>query len=122
MVKLQKRILRIIFDQPFRAHTNELFLRSKILKLQDVHSFLLSQFIYKNLSKFENISSQAYVTRQSSSLRPSFQRLALAQKSIYYAAPTAWNLIPLDIRQLECFRRFKIELRNYYLSSYSLDR
>ena len=49
---LQKRVIRMICSEHFLAHTNELFYRTKILKLQDLHKFVLSTFFYKNSSIF----------------------------------------------------------------------
>ena len=45
--------------------------------------------------------SNRYVTRQTSDLRPEYQRLSLTQKSIFYAGPSAWNNLPLEIRNIE---------------------
>ena len=116
--KTSKKIVRIIFKQPFRAHTNELFLNAKILKLFDVHLYFLCQFVFKNGNLFSSNINLNYETRNSDNLRPQFQRLGLTQKSIMYAAPKAWNSIPSDIRNLENFETFKKELKLFFISKY----
>ena len=37
---LQKKIIRVITNQPFLAHTNHLFYNSKILKVHDIYIYL----------------------------------------------------------------------------------
>ena len=119
MVKLQKKVLRIIHDKPPRTHTNSLFLESEILKLPDIHPYFLCQFVHRNPSLFTSFgNSHSYTTRNTNNLRPVFQRLDLTQKSIYFAAPTIWNLVPVDIRNIENFDDFKKNLKNYFLSKY----
>ena len=46
LIKLQKKIIGIIHSQPFRAHTNSLFLSSTILKLVDIHQYFLCLFVF----------------------------------------------------------------------------
>ena len=44
---LQKRAIRIIDKQAFRAHTTPIFKELRILKLEDIYSFNLGKLIYQ---------------------------------------------------------------------------
>ena len=48
---LQKRAIRIIYNADFRAHTNNLFLNDKTLKIKDLYIFQLGQLMYKLSTK-----------------------------------------------------------------------
>ena len=118
MFVLQKRVIRVIHGLNSRAHTEELFFDSKILKLKDLNFYFLGQHVYKNFDSFMSDHVTGYMTRQNSDLRPMYQRLSLTQKSIYYAAPSAWNHIPRNIRSLDKIEEFKIELKNFCVNKY----
>ena len=46
ILKLQKRAVRIILKAPFLAHTNPLFLKLKVLKINDVCKLRIATFMY----------------------------------------------------------------------------
>ena len=43
---LQKKVIRIITGSEYLAHTNDLFLKAKILKLFDLHEYLLLLYFF----------------------------------------------------------------------------
>ena len=47
----KKRAIRIINNAEFRAHTNNLFLKNKVLKIKDLYIFQLGQLMYKLINK-----------------------------------------------------------------------
>ena len=47
---LQKRIIRIICNAPIRFHTDPLFFENNLLKIKDLYSFQLGQFMYQHNS------------------------------------------------------------------------
>ena len=120
LVVLQKRALRIISGVGFVDHTDPLFLSLKILKLRDIHQFILCQFMFK-IMKSDGIETvyHGYKTRQDSDIRPSFCRLVSSQRCSSFSAPKAWNNIPLPIRfvsDIECFKR---KLKAHFIDSYN---
>ena len=119
MFVLQKKVIRVIHGLGSREHTEEHFLNSKILKLKDLNFYFRCQYVYRNFDSFASDHVTPYVTRQNANLRTSFQRLALTQKSIFYAAPSAWNSVPLSIRNLDDVENFKRELRTFLLEKYN---
>ena len=85
-ITLQKRILRIINNSEFLAHTNPLFKKNNILKLPDVHNFILAQYMFKrkqcNDAMFQRIHE--YDTRGGDDAQQAFQRLTQTQRSVYF--------------------------------------
>jgi hypothetical protein len=46
---LQKKIIRIVTNSDYLAHTDPLFRQTSILKLEDIHKFLLGQYMHGRL-------------------------------------------------------------------------
>ena len=115
LVVLHKRVIRLVSNSSFRAHTNNLFLSLGILKLQELHESRLTVYVYKNLGKFTTFDTN---TRGSSNLRPEFQRLRLCQHSVNFSGPNCWNSLPADVKSIGSILRFKKSVKNHLLSRY----
>ena len=48
-VVLQKKAMRIIAHAPYNAHTNDLFLRFRLLKLDDIYKTQVGTYMFKEL-------------------------------------------------------------------------
>ena len=59
---LQKRVIRIITDSSYLAHTDPLFHQTGILKACDIHKFLLLSYFFKHRDDFPS-SNVVYNTR-----------------------------------------------------------
>ena len=120
LMLLQKKIIRIITNSDYLAHTNLLFYRTGILKLTDLHSYELCLYMFRKL-KLEPAepSLYPYATRGRDDILPAFQRLSLTQRSLLYSAPQAWNRLPVELRNLEIsYSLFKKRVKGYFLSLY----
>ena len=117
---LQKRAVRILSNSDYLAHTTPLFLSSKILKLEDIHKFLVVQYVFKNFDKF-SVRESSYGSRRAGDLIPQFQRLKITQNSINFFGPKVWNSLPVNIRSCNSFFRFKNLVKEHFLNKYSLD-
>ena len=119
VVILQKKIIRIISNVHFTHHTNDLFRNNNILKFQDIHFFVLCNFMFKNLNLavFHSRSSH-YNTRSENMLTSSFHRLSLTQHSIYFTGPIIWNSLPDSIKSSREFNVFRSLVKKYLIDSY----
>ena len=117
VVRLQKKIIRIITNQNYLAHTDPLFSCTKILKFKDIHSFLVCQYVHKNFESFP-VATHSFRTRSRGRLISEFQRLNVTQQSIKYIGPTEWNRLPENLRQIEKFSVFKSELKKFLIGKY----
>ena len=125
---LQKKALRIIFNTPARSHTNHLFLKNKILKIKDLYSFQLGQFMYNYNnnslpSAFDsmfpkNQSFHNYPTRRSNEFHLPLLRTLLAQNTFIYTGPQYWNSLNNEIRGARSLSTFKNKLKKMILQSY----
>jgi hypothetical protein len=98
LILLQKRIVRLISDETYLAHTNPLFNQNKILKLADIHNYTLALHVFKSVQSGTVVNEyHDYNTRQTNDRRPIFQRLTLSQHSPSYTAPHVWNSLPENI-------------------------
>ena len=117
---LQKKLIRIITGSEYLAHTNPLFASTKILKITDIHKFIILQHMYKSSNFLLHRSDiHSYSTRSSNDIQPEFQRLSCCQKSIYFAGPILWNSLNSEIRNLQSFNHFKSALKQHFVSQYS---
>ena len=114
---LQKKAVRIICNESYLAHTNELFLKCKILKFADIRKYLLCLYYYQNKSKF-SVVDHPYMTRNRMQAQPEFQRLKLTQRSIHFAAPHAWNELPDFLKDLKSSFSFKRQLKHFFICTY----
>lgn len=116
---LQKRVIRIITGEEYRAHTSLLFYRTKILKINDLNKYFLGLHMYK-LKMQDNLPTvtHGYCTRQRDQIAPTFQRLTLTQHSVNYLGPHFWNSLPGDIKNHPNLTSFKSALKNYLIKSY----
>ena len=115
---LQKRLIRIITKESYLAHTPPLFHKTKILRISDVHKFVIAQMGFHSDLVSNHLPIHSYSTRNSHLLRPEFQRLKICQNSISYELPSLWNSLPNHLKQIDKFNRFKFELKEYLISSY----
>ena len=128
--KLQKRAVRIILNAQYTAHSKPLFYKLNILNIYDICLSYTVQFTYKSLnhllptrynSYFMPLKDlHLYYTRNSKSNL----FLLNAQKScrinsLRVRAPKLWNSLPVSIRNIPTFKRFKSSLKIHLLSYYN---
>jgi exonuclease III len=116
---LLQKIIRIVTNSEYLLHTDPLFHRTGILKVTDIHKFLLCQYVFKSLAGNQNINPlHNHFTRNRNNIIPVFQRLALTQHSVSFASAQIWNEIPNEVKSAPNLTIFKRELKNYFISKY----
>ena len=115
---LQKKVIRLICSEPYLSHTNNLFFKSKILKVHDVYKFMLCLYFHQNRTSFHSFS-HSHFTRNRNQIVPEFERLTLSQRSVYYACPIAWNDLPEYLKNIRSYSNFKFNLKNFLVSKYT---
>ena len=115
---LQKKVVRIITKSRYLAHTDPLFKKMEILKINELYEFHLALYAYVNRNNF-NYASHSHETRNRSDSQPAFNRLNLTQRSLSYAAPDILNSLPLSIRNSPSIGSFKRECKTYLLARYA---
>jgi len=105
LIKLQKRALRIISSVNYRAHTHDLFVKHKILKLPQIYMLCVLCFMfkfYKNMlpSVFNSLFSMnvnVYNTRQENNLYVPRGKTAAIYNTIRFKGVHMWNLYHKEI-------------------------
>ena len=119
LVLLQKKIIRILTSSSYLSHTEPLFSRTKILKLNDLYRLYLGIYMFKKkLNNSIVYPSHSYLTRYNLNAVPTFQRLSRCQNSLTFVGPKQWNLIPDNIRNSSSLSSFKNQYRQLLLSKY----
>ena len=116
---LQKRVIRIINNAAFQAHTDPLFFSNGILKIHDIHKLNIGLYMYDHEMLNQLTRSHSYNTRGSSDLLPGQARLTLTLNSILVVGPNIWNSIPEDIKNSPSRNCFKFKYKRHLLSFYS---
>ena len=116
---LQKRAVRIINNKTIMFPTNNLFFSNLILKLSDVHKLKLGVHMFRNQNMEIFKINHDYITRFRNNSNPSFQRLTITQRSLFYSGAITWNGIPHNIRSLENLNSFKKLYKSYLISTYT---
>ena len=124
--KLQKRVVRIISNVTYCAHTEPLFIQLKIMNIFDLYKFRLALFMYSCYHKLlplslcryflPNSAIHSYSTRFKDDLHMPKVRIALSQKSLHYAGPRLWNALPPALKLCRSINIFKRSYRKILMN------
>ena len=132
LFKLQKRVVRIICNEEYLAHTDPLFRACGIIKLNDLYTYFISIFTYKSkhrlfpssFDKQTNLSFHipnpiTHNTRLANSLviHTPFCRTSLRQKTVQFQSKKIYNdfLVPLGLINLPSIFSLKKSLKSILL-------
>ena len=115
----QKRTIRTITGAGYRDHSNPLFQRLKLLKIQDIYHFHLGVHMFHAARARGEYPTQSYIeTRGSNDARSTYHRLSTTQHAVSYAGPAFWNRLPPNLRSINSLIRFRKSLKEHLLSQY----
>ena len=124
---LQNRIIRIITNLKYDAHTAPLFYKYNILKLDQINILQMGLFMYSVNSKstptaFQDMfikSSQihSYSTRQSNNFRSEQCRTNIKKFTVVCQGLNYWNSLPDDLKSKPTLSSFKSNLKKYLITS-----
>ena len=118
LFRIQKKVIRIITNSDFLAHTRPLFKDTKVLNLFDLNKYQIAIYTY-NLLHNQNIEiTHNYPTRTRDNLRIPIHSLTLFKHSLAYLGPKTWNSIPSQIKNLRTIHSFKKQFKNHMLAGY----
>ena len=119
LLLMQKKVVRIIYNETYLAHTSKLFHDSAILKINDIFKFNVALFMFKNrnLPLFHNFHQ--HDTRNRNNLVPVFHRLSQTQRSLSFLGPATWNSLPQNLKEIRSEHTFKRELKKYLILGYA---
>lgn len=139
LITLQKRIVRIIFKLPHLEHTNNYFIKGKMLKLNDLiylntckemHKIYYNKINSKMKPKSvdpENLMKQNYQNnfqinpRHPENLKVNYSRTRLRANSFEIKGIRHWNLLNNDIKQIKGIKKFSSKLKKKLITSYEIN-
>ena len=118
---LQKRAIRILSNSDYLAHTNPLFFRNRVLKLDDISLYCTCIYVFRNFDVDSSHVTHTHNTRSSHNLRPNFRRLDSSRRSLDFVGPRCWNNLPANLQNINNPHSFKTNLKDYLISTYNSD-
>ena len=127
--KLQKRAVRFITQSKYLAHTDPIFIKLNLLKIQDIFKLNQLKLYYKYLIKslpdyFQNLNftrQSRYNTRRCDDLTSIKVNHVFATKCISHNIPNLINQLPNEIRDkfhTHSFSGFVLYTRKYFIKMY----
>ena len=120
IVTLHKRMVRLMKDADFLAHTNPLFIELNILKFEDIYKYFTSIFMFKAINEGKFCTEHTLNTRNRDLAQSEYHRTTQGQQSLSFMGPKVWNEIPLEIRNIKNLATFKRKLKKHYINNYEL--
>ena len=129
IVLLQKKIIRIMTFSKFDAHTNPIFHKLKLLKINEIIKLYIAIFMYQYVQGMLPNAFDSFFTTTNSmhdystrlALKSTFHlpkiRTNFGKFSIRYFGSKVWNGIEDSLKSLTFFR-FKRQLKESYLKLY----
>ena len=127
LLLLQKRAVRTICcPGDFLAHTDHLFRRLGMLKIEDLFKYFLSIYMYKITHRLTpHILSEiiamhqhthVYNTRTCNAhIRTPQFALSCAQRVLSFSCPKRYNSLPSNLKEISNIKRFKLKLKQHIL-------
>ena len=124
---LQKKVIRILTNSEFHAHTSPLFKALGILKLNDIYALQVLLLMKKTITLKEptnllkDISEQQPIHNYPSrnkKLRTPFCRIEKCKNMLSYQCVNHWNKIPVAIKEKNNLVTFKNEYIKFVINHY----
>ena len=124
---LQKRVVRILTNSEYLAHTDTLFIQLKILVIYKLSALYICKFMFLyhhnmlpawfNDLFVTNNQIHCHGTRSAYNYRSHTCRTSIKKFTILFLGPNIWNSLPLNITTIVSISSFKSHLRDYLLHS-----
>lgn len=118
----QKKLIRILSNNNLYDHTNPIFSRLNLLKLQDIIQYQTATFVYRSLNTYKiNTGFHAMThnihTRQANNLKLPLCKTSHAQQCVLTQGSKLWNSLSYETRNAS-LNSFKLILKKQFISSY----
>ncbi len=128
IVILQKKVIRLITNSYYLAHTHTLFKSLKMLTFHDLNKFQLGEFMYRFEKRLLPESFNAYFvynsevhghnTRGRNQINIEYCRTVAKSFSVKIAGPRLWNSLPINLRNSASISIFKKNYKKMLLMNY----
>lgn len=132
LYRLQKKAIRIVHSVGYREHTNPLFLKSGILKLDDLIKLKSTLLVYnarkhqlpRNIQALfaEREGMSKYNLRRPLNLKVQGGRTSRKRQCASQLGVNLWNSLDDDIKTAASIQKFKGEFKRRVLEKYAYDQ
>ena len=121
---LQKKLVRLLSNSEFLAHTKPLFQSLEMLDIYRLHEFYSLIHMHKcviqnNYPELRNDIQSLQISHghdtRSNKLRLPFCRSYMSRRGLLYKCIHFWNKLPLDVKLSHSFGKFKRNCKSYLL-------
>ena len=123
--RLQKKAIRLVTGSSTFSHTEPLFKKSKVLKLDDLYELEACKFVHhellfgNNFDILRHSDIHRYPTRSSNNLVPPHFRTNIGKNFILSKGLNLYNSLPIAYKQLDNIGSFKCIVKLDLINSYS---
>ena len=127
LIKIQKKLVRIISNSEFNAHTSPIFKDLNLLPFNQINIYMTAVFMFRVINNLIPVAFQdmflhifnvhSYITRQANSLYIPRYRTTRCKFAIKCHGPIVWNTIPNYLQTISSLYLFKRKLKMYLIGS-----
>ena len=122
---MQKKAIRIITNANYNSHSDPLFKKTNILKLDNLYELSVSKYMYAlnngtlpiNLANAfsQNRDIHRYNTRNQLNPHIQSRRTNIASRNIKHRGPDIWCNIPNEIKTSKTIKSFTNRIKKLYI-------
>ena len=125
IILLQKKLVRLLSNSEFLAHTKPLFQRLEILDIHKLHEFYtlvhMQKCLFQNKycdlnNKIQSLQISHGHNTRSNQLRLPFCRNYISKRSLLYKSINCWNKLPIFIKEIFSIKKFKSYCKTYLIN------
>ena len=125
---LQNKLLKVLYNLPYRTDTCELHSSLRILKVNDIRKLNILKFVYEALNRTSIKQFHSYYryhrdihnrnSRQNDRLYPERVRTKYGENTLNCIGSKLWNSLDQNIRNCHSLYTFKKAVRSSYITGY----
>ena len=126
---MQNKLLKVLYNLPYRTSTNELHHKLNLLNVKDIYSMNILKFVYDSINKKSIKQFQEYFvlhqtmhihnTRQQNHIYVKRVKTKYGENMIQYKGATLWNSLNQNLQTSSSAYTFKKAVRNMLISKYT---
>ena len=126
---MQNKLLKVLYNLPFRTDTNDLHANLGLLKIRDIYESRILKFVYESVHKHSISQLKNYYryqhsihlhnTRNENDLYLKRIFTKFGESTLHFTGARLWNSLDDNIRKSVSINVFKSSLKNKISSSYN---
>ena len=119
IILIQKRMVRLMTNSHFLAHTDPIFSELKFLKFPDIYLYFISIHMFNAIKQGKYQTENRRSARFLNQAEPTQHKYTSTQRCVSYMGPKTWNSLPNELRAITKIGTFKRKLKDHLISFYN---